>query len=391
VKKASVCGQKEKMNLSVIIDKLRKSEDPWIDSIDNDFFSEAEKIARNLGDTAFKNEYGIKYAYMAGAMYRGISSKELVVSMGKAGLMGSLGTGGMHINQIQDDIDYIQKALPDGRGYSMNLVCNLSNPQEEIKIIELYLKNKIKRIDAAAFLQITPALVLYRVKGLRKELSGRITCEHKVLAKVSRPEVAKAFMSPAPARIISELLSDRKITEDQAKMSKSVPMSYDICVEGDSGGHTDQGVITVLLPSIKSARKNIGRKFNYNKKIRIGLAGGIGTPEAAVAAFAMGADFIITGSINQCTVEAGISDIVKDLLQRINVQDTDYAPAGDMFEIGAKVQVLKKGTFFPARSNKLFILYNHYNSLTEIPENIQVQLQEKYFKKSFDAYKMGSL
>jgi trans-AT polyketide synthase/acyltransferase/oxidoreductase domain-containing protein len=76
---------------------------------------------------------------------------------------------------------------------------------------------------------------------------------------------------------------------------------------------------------------------------------------------------------------------VKDLLQRINVQDTDYAPAGDMFEIGAKVQVLKKGTFFPARSNKLFILYNHYNSLTEIPENIQVQLQEKYFKKSFDA------
>jgi trans-AT polyketide synthase/acyltransferase/oxidoreductase domain-containing protein len=265
----------------------------------------------------------------------------------------------------------------------MNLVCNLSNPQEEIKTIELYLKNGIKRIDAAAFLQITPALVLYRAKGLRKELSGRITCEHKILAKVSRPEVAKAFMSPAPGRIISELLSERKITEEQAKMLKSVPMSYDICVEGDSGGHTDQGVITVLLPSIQSARKDIVREFHYNKKIRIGLAGGIGTPDAAAAAFAMGADFIITGSINQCTMEANISDIVKDLLQKINVQDTDYAPAGDMFEIGAKVQVLKKGTLFPARANKLFILYNHYKSLKEIPENIQTQLQEKYFKKSF--------
>ncbi len=49
-----------------------------------------------------------------------------------------------------------------------------------------------------------------------------------------------------------------------------------------------------------------------------------------------------------------------------NIQDTDYAPAGDMFEIGAKVQVLKKGVFFPARAGKLFMLYKHYNALEEI-------------------------
>ncbi len=66
-----------------------------------------------------------------------------------------------------------------------------------------------------------------------------------------------------------------------------------------------------------------------------------------------------------------MSDSVKDLLQDINIQDTDYAPAGDMFEIGAKVQVLKKGVFFPARAGKLFMLYNHYNALEEIPEKIQ--------------------
>lgn len=377
--------------MSDIIERLRKSEDYGINSMENklisidvDLLYEVQKIAGNLGDAAFKKEYGIKYAYMSGAMYRGISSKELVVAMGKANLMGSLGTGGMHYHKMRNDIDYIQRELSGGQNYSMNLVCNLSNPQEEIKTIELYLEKRIKRIDAAAFLQITPALVLYRVKGLRKELSGRIACDHKILAKVSRPEVAKAFMSPAPELIVSKLLSERKITEAQAKMSKRVPMSYDICVEGDSGGHTDQGIITVLLPSIQSVRKDIVRKFNYEKKLRVGLAGGIGTPEAAVAAFAMGADFIITGSINQCTVEAGISDVVKELLQNINVQDTDYAPAGDMFEIGAKVQVLKKGTFFPARSNKLFMLYNHYDSLEEIPEKIQIQLQEKYFKKSFD-------
>ncbi|MCP4716601.1 MAG: hypothetical protein GY868_15880, partial [Deltaproteobacteria bacterium] len=190
----------------------------------------------------------------------------------------------------------------------------------------------------------------------RKDADGNIECDHKILAKLSRPEVAEVFMSPAPERVVSKLLAENKITEEQAQMAKQVPMSYDICVEADSGGHTDQGIATVLLPSIQSLRKEMMSKHRYAKKLRVGLAGGIGTPEAGAAAFVMGADFIITGSINQCTVEAGMSDSVKNLLQDINIQDTDYAPAGDMFEIGAKVQVLKKGVFFPARAGKLFML-----------------------------------
>src|SRR5947207_15781689 len=82
--------------------------------------------------------------------------------------------------------------------------------------------------------------------------------------------------------------------------------------------------------------------YDYSDSFSIGAAGGIGTPEAAAAAFIMGADFILTGSINQCTVEAGTSETVKDILEKISVQDTTYAPAGDMFEIGSKVQVVKR-------------------------------------------------
>jgi trans-AT polyketide synthase/acyltransferase/oxidoreductase domain-containing protein len=127
------------------------------------------------------------------------------------------------------------------------------------------------------------------------------------------------------------------------------------------------------------------REYDYATPLRIGAAGGIGTPEAAVAAFMLGADFILTGSINQCSVEAGTSNAVKDLLQDINVQDTDYAPAGDMFELGAKVQVLKKGVFFPARANKLYALYQHHNSLDTLDPKIRTLLQEKYFKRSFES------
>jgi trans-AT polyketide synthase/acyltransferase/oxidoreductase domain-containing protein len=96
----------------------------------------------------------------------------------------------------------------------------------------------------------------------------------------------------------------------------------------------------------------------------------------------MGADFVLTGSINQCTVEAKTSNAVKDLLEAINVQDTGYAPSGDMFEIGSKVQVLKKGVLFPARANKLYALYNQYNALEDIPEKTVLQLEKNYFKKS---------
>jgi len=125
-------------------------------------------------------------------------------------------------------------------------------------------------------------------------------------------------------------------------------------------------------------------RYGYRKRIRVGAAGGIGTPQAAAAAFIMGADFIVTCSINHCTVEAATSDSVKDMLQAINVQDTAYAPDGDMFELGAKVQVLRRGLFFPARANRLFAVYQQYDSLDSIDAKTRHQIEDRYFKRSFD-------
>ncbi len=97
----------------------------------------------------------------------------------------------------------------------------------------------------------------------------------------------------------------------------------------------------------------------------------------------MGADYVLTGSINQCTVESGASDAVKDLLQTAGLNDTTYVPAGDMFELGAKVQVFKRGLLFPQRANKLYELYQHYDSINAMDSELQHMLQETYFKRSF--------
>jgi trans-AT polyketide synthase/acyltransferase/oxidoreductase domain-containing protein len=338
----------------------------------------------SLGSESFKKDYNIKYAYVTGAMYRGIASKELIVKIGKAGMMGFLGTGSLSLKDVEASIQYIQKELTDGQAYGMNLLCNLISPQMEEETVDLYLKYGIRNVEAAAYMQLTPALVRYRLAGLRKGEDGKVIADNKIIGKISRPEVAEHFLRPAPERIVAKLVEAGKVTKEAVELAKHVPMADDLCAEADSGGHTDMGVMVALLPAIQKQRDTIMAEYNYPKAVRVGAAGGIGTPEAAAAAFTLGADFIVTGSINQCTPEAGTSAPVKDLLQQCNIQDTDYAPAGDMFEIGAKVQVLKKGLFFAARANKLYELYKFYNSIDEIDEKTKKQIQEKYFKKSFN-------
>jgi len=337
-----------------------------------------------LGCKAFCKDYNIKFPYVAGAMYRGVASVELVVRLGKANMLGYFGTGGLGLSEIENSIQRIKSELSNGESFGMNLLHHFGDKKMEMKTVDLYLKEGIKFIEASAFMQMTKALVYYRVKGLTKEANGAIVGTNRIMAKISRPEVAEVFMSPAPERLLKQLIDEGRITQAEADLAREVPMSHDICVEADSGGHTDAGIAMVIFPVIQQLREETQKELNLAEGIRVGLAGGIGTPESVVCAFMMGADFVLTGSINQCTVEAGTSDLVKDLLQEMNVQDTDYAPAGDMFEMGAKVQVLKKGVLFSPRANKLYTLYNQYESLDVLPENARKQLEKNYFKRSLN-------
>lgn len=346
--------------------------------------SRGKSVGASLGSSEFRSDYNLTYAYASGSMYRGISSKELVVKMGKAGMMGFLGTGGLDMPVIEKSIQDIQKELPNGEAYGMNLLFNPGDPKKEEETVDLYLKYGVRTIEASAYMSITPALVRYRAEGLRGGARGAIFPENRIIAKVSRPEVALLFLSPAPDRLVEQMAQENKITHEQAELLKRVPLADDLCVEADSGGHTDGGVAYTLMPAMLKLRDDMMEKHRYAKKVRIGAAGGIATPESAAAALVLGADFILTGSINQCTVEAGTSAAAKDMLRQINVQDTEYAPAGDMFEMGAKVQVMKRGVLFPARANKLYDLYKQHNSLDEVDGKTKKTIQEKYFKRSFE-------
>lgn len=358
---------------------------PFVDR-ESVFMPSARKkiTAASLGSPAFKERYGLKYAYVLGAMYKGIASAEMVVKAGKAGMLCFFGSGGLRIAQIEEAIRDIQRQLRSGEPYGMNFLHHPDNQALEEAVADLYLKYGITVIEASSFITMTPALIKYRAKGLTRRADGTVEIRNKIIAKVSRPEVASNFLRPAPERIIERLVQEGKITQEEGRLLQMVPVADDLCVEADSGGHTDQGSAYVLMPTLIRLRDDMVREHGYTSEISVGAAGGIGTPEAAAAAILLGADFLVTGSINQCTVEAATSDAAKDLLQQANVQDTDYAPAGDMFEIGAKIQVLKKGLFFPARANKLYDLYRHFNALEEIDEATRERIQDKFFHRSFE-------
>jgi trans-AT polyketide synthase/acyltransferase/oxidoreductase domain-containing protein len=339
--------------------------------------------ASTFGDKEFKKDYGIKYAYAAGGIHHGISSPGFVIRMAQAGLLAYFGTGGLTISQVESAVKQIQSAVNATEAYGVSVICNNNHPHHENALVDLLLKHRVRNLEVVDCIQVTTALLRYRLKGLSRQANGEVVCANRVLARVTHPDVAALFLSPAPERLVNKLLAENKITPQEADLAAKVPLADDVCIEANSGWHSDNGAAQVLLPVVLKLRDEMQAAFSYGKRVRVGSADGIGTPSAVAAAFLLGADFVVTDTLNQCSVEASLSDSAKDLLEQVNVQDTEYAPAREMFELGAKVRVLKKGLLFPARANKLYELYKQHNSLDEIDEKTRKQLQERYFKRSF--------
>ena len=337
---------------------------------------------QTLGNPSFCATYGTRYAYYGGAMANGISSAELVIALGKAGFMGSFGSAGLVPARIEAAIQTVQQALPDSP-YAFNLINSPNEPALEHRAAALYLSHGIRNVEASAYVDLTVPLVLYRAAGLSMDTVGNIVINNRIIAKVSRKEVARRFLEPAPVDILDELVKENKISELQARLAQQVPVADDITVEADSGGHTDNRPLVGLLPTMLALRDEIQAKYHYPVPVRIGAAGGISTPTSALAAFVMGADYIVTGSVNQACVESGATDHTRALLAQADMADVIMAPAADMFEMGVKVQLLKRGTLFPLRAQKLYELYTRYSSIDEIPAAEREKQERQVFKRDF--------
>jgi len=341
-------------------------------------------LPEKLGDPEFLREHGVRYAYATGAMANGIASVELVEAGAKAGLLSFFGSAGLAPDRVEAAVDRLQTSL-GSRPYGVNLIHSPNEPALEAAICDLLLRRGVTLVEASAFMGLTPSIVRYRLHGVHRGSDGRAIAPNKIVAKVSRSEVAEKFLSPAPEALLTEMVASGLITAEQAALAKEVPMAQDITVEADSGGHTDNRPLVSLLPSILSLRDRLQGKHRFAMLARVGAAGGIATPSSVAAAYMMGAAYVLTGSINQACVESGSSDLVRKMLAAAGQADVAMAPAADMFEMGVKVQILKRGTMFAMRGTKLYEVYRAYESIDAIPAAVRAPLEKDLFREPLEA------
>ena len=236
---------------------------------------------------------------------------------------------------------------------------------------------------------LTPAVVRYAATGLTTDPAGTTRRKNHLFAKISREEVAIRFLEPPPAEILRTLVERGQLTAAEARLADALPLAEDLTAEADSGGHTDNRPLTALLPAILRLRDRVVAERGYRQAVRVGAGGGLGTPSSVAAAFALGASYVVTGSVNQACVESGLHESGRALLAEAGIADVIMAPAADMFELGVTVQVLRRGTMFAVRAKKLYELYRSYPSLESIPaaerEKVETQLLRATFAEAWES------
>jgi len=336
-----------------------------------------------LGTRRFTTFHGCRFPYVVGAMARGIATSHMVVEAAKNGLIGFFGAAGLRPPVVGEAIDEIEASVSPGTPWGSNLIHTPDHPERERDMVDLYLERAVRRVSASAFMALSPDIVRYSARGITVAASGEIERKTHVFAKISRPEVAAHFLTPPPSDLLRELVAAGEITEAQADHQSKLPVAEDITVEADSGGHTDNRPLAALFPIIAAQRDQLAAEHGYTRPVRLGAAGGIGTPHAVAAAFQLGADYVLTGSINQAAVESGLSEDGRAMLADCGVADVMMAPAADMFERGAKVQVLKKGTLFAVKAQRLYEIYRKNDAFDTVPSKDRAWLESQIFDGSY--------
>jgi PfaD family protein len=337
----------------------------------------------DLGDASFRTDHGLRYAYVAGAMANGIGSAEVVEAMSRAGMLAFFGAAGLPLERVEAAVDRLARTLGEAP-FGFNLIHSPNEPDLEAAVVDLYLRRGVRLVEASAYLDLTLPVVRYRLAGIRADSTGRVSTPNRIVAKVSRVEVASKFFAPPPERFVQELVRRGELTPKQARLAALIPMAQDLTAEADSGGHTDNRPAITLLPTMLSLRDCLQARHGYDVPLRVGAAGGIATPASAAAAFVMGAAYVVTGTINQACIESGSSDQVREMLAQAEQADVTMAPSADMFEMGVKVQVLKRGTMFAMRAAKLYEFYRTCSGLDDVPAAERAGLERNLFRAPFE-------
>jgi trans-AT polyketide synthase/acyltransferase/oxidoreductase domain-containing protein len=352
--------------------------------------------AQTLGDEGFRRAYGLSYAYGGGAPCRGIRTAEWVIGLAQGGCLAFLDpwqdsgaapgvAGTPAAGALRAAIETVRRALGPQASFGVSLYPppvgpGFEDPNGEEQAVAAALELGVDCAEAVGYHRITPALVRFRYQGAHRDADGRPVARRRLLALVQRPGTAHLFLRPAPDKVLSQLVHQGQLTAAEAEIARHLPLASDLCAVTGSGDGPD---LANLLPSLRRLRDGAMAEHGYLERIRVGAGGALGTPEAVACAFFLGADFVHPGSIHLCCRQGGLPEKVRRHLASLEPGDTVSVPAAAGFSLGARVQVVKKGSFFAPRAQKLYELFRFYDSLEAIDPLNREKLEQTYFKRSF--------
>ncbi|MFB6264182.1 MAG: 2-nitropropane dioxygenase, partial [Bradymonadaceae bacterium] len=193
-----------------------------------------------LGDRTFNAVHGIRFPYIAGAMANGISSQQFVVEAARADILGVFGAAGLDLDQIERGLASIDRQLDrDEDAWAANIIRSPHGSDFESELVDRLLDRGVETATASGFVEVTRPVVRYACSGLHTDGEGRIRRSNRLIAKVSRAEVARRFAAPASGDLLDDLVDSGDLTRREASLAREVPLAEDITAEADSGGHTD--------------------------------------------------------------------------------------------------------------------------------------------------------
>jgi trans-AT polyketide synthase/acyltransferase/oxidoreductase domain-containing protein len=327
----------------------------------------AGKRAAFPAGAAFCTAFAVEEPYLMSGMAWGVSSEAAVMAMAESGRLGFFGAEGLAENVVDAAVGRLLARLPAHRvGVRVD-----ASPfdHRDADLLRRLTGLGVTCIEAAGYLQADEALVAYRFGG---EDGPR-----RLLAQVNRPEGLGAFLSPPPVDLLDTMRAKGTLNQAQHALARQSPMADALCIMAEGSGETQRGSHASLLPLARQLRDQLA------PQVSIGAGGGLGTPEALAACMLMGAEFVMTGSINALSLESGLSPLARDLLRRAQVQDTGFVPSLRLFDWGEQCQVLKKGVLYAARAGKLYDLYRFYPAWQAIPAAERERLEGRYFQADF--------
>ncbi|MER5558821.1 [acyl-carrier-protein] S-malonyltransferase [Streptomyces sp. CB01201] len=322
--------------------------------------------AGQLGAPGFRERYGVRLAHAAGAS--GAGTPELCARMAAAGLL-----------SFADRAADVPVGAARG-GWGMALRDDPTAPAA----VSRFLEHGVRHVEADFPAGPTADLVRFRFRGARRHRDGTPVSAHHVIARVTGIEQAAAFLAAPSRALLMSLVAGGGLTEEEAEAARGLPVASDLAVETSAGWSTDCADAFALLPAITALVRRVTHRNGYPEPVHVGVRGAAGTPERTAAAFALGADFTVTTSVNQCTPQSLRSRPQKEKLSALMDQDLCWAPGERHFALGARTRVVRVGTLFPARANHLYRLYRDHRSFDEIPAATRAHVERACLGRSFD-------